>query len=700
MGNRIVTIKVVSDGRIYFRGYHAKSSSGITYHTTGFTLTLKKSDDKDPSKISNRLNIDREEDDGKAGYMPETIIEDDMLTTDTYLLHSDDVIEGLLSLLKKEGYTNQQAYKEISKGVTVYFSNIFEVIDRNTKQRIGTEQYYSYKDIINAVYDLTGTEWSKLTKEILGAYYDNPIQIKLTPYTYNVLYVDAQDYASKGTKATTLFHGESNQLVMFGQKAQADLLPPSSLVYKGAKYKYSGADYVYSNGLSNSSNAPSLSNDILSAYHGYKSDATLYVLLKKDNSIVTPTVTPTTSPTPPVSVTPTVTENSISHFNADSIGVIQTDTSKTAGYNAITGIPTTEYLYGSIQTAEYLLNIQYQIKTGQITYPITVSKTYYREKPSEETSTQTNPTQSNTTNKGSSGKPNSGTTTKPAKKTETEAITVTQSGSVTRSYQYTEIVSIDYFKILNGTLTNATLPGTTITLTPDGYTIPNLSYDHFEGQANHILAPSNAGGTITLSSETVTEIPSEDLVSQGASQVGSIQVRNDNLTFDAKSVLNSSWTNQSAAGINANAITRPSRTASHVLYKGSQQIGMTLANGNYTSSGTITYQRVTSFQSTMPATITYPISVNSVQLHTPVYCEPQINQDNKTYLQLMNPDLSCIPLIIDENPITSDFILHISNQGYHSGKTGYGTQDYSEYVAIEDGKPRITALIPLHPMMN
>jgi hypothetical protein len=484
---------------------------------------------------------------------------------------------------------------------------------------------------------------------------------------------------------------------MFGQKAQADLLPPSSLVYKGAKYKYSGADYVYSNGLSNSSNAPSLSNDILSAYHGYKSDATLYVLLKKDNSIVTPTVTPTTSPTPPVSVTPTVTENSISHFNADSIGVIQTDTSKTAGYNAITGIPTTEYLYGSIQTAEYLLNIQYQIKTGQITYPITVSKTYYREKPSEETPTQTNPTQSNTTNKGSSGKPNSGTTTKPdpAKKTETEAITVTQSGSVTRSYQYTEIVSIDYFKILNGTLTNATLPGTTITLTPDGYTIPNLSYDHFEGQANHILAPSNAGGTITLSSETVTEIPSEDLVSQGASQVGSIQVRNDNLTFDAKSVLNSSWTNQSAAGINANVITRPSRTASHVLYKGSQQIGITLANGNYTSSGTITYQRVTSFQSTMPATITYPISVNSVQLHTPVYCEPQINQDNKSYLQLMNPDLSCIPLIIDENPITSDFILHISNQGYHSGKTGYGTQDYSEYVAIEDGKPRNEVRFPV-----
>lgn len=680
--NVIFTVAVYDVGTIIFQGKHANSSSGITYHTVGFNLSLKQHDIRYSTTNDDFYFIQRDTNDENSS--DSWGVPDKDYTVDYYRLDCNNVVSGLLSLLKRDGNTTQQAYKKLASGVTVYLSNAFEVIDRESKRRIGTEVYHTYQDIIQSVKTLRNISWSEETKEILKSYYNNPIQVKLKPYTYNVLYVDAKDYASKGTNATTLFQGESNQLVIFGQKAQANLLPASSLVYKGTKYIYSSAQYVYNNGMSN---AASLSNGTLSAYHGYKSDASLYVLLNKDNSSVSPT-----TPTPPVIVTPTVTENSISYFDADSKGVIQTDTSKTLGFNAITGIPTTEYLYGSIQTAEYLLNVQYQLKIGQITYPITVSKTYYREKSSKEDisnqATQTNSSQSNSTQ---SNQNNNG----PSDITDTEAITVTQSGSVTRSYQYTEIVSIDYYKVQQGSLTNATLPGSTITLTPVGYSIPSLSYEHYEGQGNHILSPNNIGGTITLASETVTEIPSEDLVSQGASQVGSIRVRNDSLIFAGKTVLDSVWVNQAAAGINLSAITRPKQTASQILYQGGQQIERSLANGNYTSSGTITYQRITGFQSSLPPTITYPISVNSVQLHTPIYCEPNIVQDNKTYLQLVNPDLSSIPLIIDENSQTSDFILNISNQGYHSGKSGYHNRDYSTYVATKDGKLRNEVKFPV-----
>ena len=727
--NKIFTVEVNQDGAINFYGKHLKTDSGITYHTTGFNMALKKSNNKNPKSLDNRYYIERvfsndiEVDKSDIYYDREKYIQD------KYLLSSDNVIHGLLTLLKNEGYSNQQAYRELAKGVTVYFSNVFEVVYRNNMQRIGSDEYHSYTEIIKSIQTLKGVSWSPETQEILKYYYDNPIQIKLTPFTYNVLYVDAKEYAKKGKKAKTLLKGEEDQLVMFGQYAQADLLSSNKLTIKGTKYKYSRADYVYDNGQHNSANLPKLSNGIITAYHGNKSDATLYVLLdkaeelKEENPSVTPSITPVPSQT-----TPSVTENSISYFDTNSIGVIQTDTVKTAGYDAITGIPTTEYLYGSIQTAEYLLSIQYQVKTGQKTYPITVSKTYLLEKPSEESNqpsqsnsstsnqvtsnqvntkqTSSNQSNNNQTNSkqtnanltdqaGTSSTRQTGSNAANSGELKTEAVTITQSGSVTRSYQYTEIVSIDYYKISNGTLSNKTLPSDMLIVTPSGYAIPDLNYYHYDGEDQHILAPQSIGGTITLESERVSQIPTEDLVSQGAASIGKIQVRNDKLSFDGKSILNSSWGDQTAPSIQTSAIRRPKRTNQQILYQGNQQIAKTLANGTYPSSGTITYQRVMSFQSNMPTTITYPISVNSVQIHTPVCCEAIVTQDNQTYLQLDNPDLSCIPLIIDENTITNDFTLHITNQGLHSSKTGYGNQDYSKYVARKNGKQRNEVRFPV-----
>lgn len=696
--NKIFTVEVNQDGAINFYGKHLKTDAGITYHTTGFNMALKKSDNKNPNTLFNRYYIERSINNDIEVDKSDIYYDREKYIQDKYLLSSDNVIHGILTLLKKEGYSNQQAYRELAKGVTVYFSNVFEVVYRNNMQRIGTDEYHSYAEMIKSIQTLKGVSWSPETQEILKYYYDNPIQIKLTPFTYNVLYVDADEYAKKGKKAKTLLKGEEDQLVMFGQYAQADLLSSNKLTIKGTKYKYSRADYVYDNGQHNSANLPKLSNGVITAYHGNKSDATLYVLLDKAEDLKDekPSITPSITPVP-TQTTPSVTENSISYFDNNSIGVIQTDTAKTVGYDAITGIPTTEYLYGSIQTAEYLLNIQYQVKTGQKTYPITVSKTYLLEKSSEDSN---QPSQSNSSTyqvNSNQTSPNQ-TNTSPnqtSSELKTEAVMVTQSGLVTRSYQYTEIVSIDYYKISNGTLSNKALPNDMLSLIPSRYVIPELNYYHYDGEDQHIQAPQSVGGTITLESERVSQIPKEDLISQGAASIGKIQVRNDQLSFDGKSILNSSWVDQAAPSIQTNAIRRPKRTAQQILYQGNQQIAKTLANGTYPSSGTITYQRVTSFQSNMPATITYPISVNSVEIHSPVYCEAKITQDNQTYLQLNNPDLTCVPLIIDENTITNDFILHISNQGFHSSKTGYGKQDYAKYIARKNGKQRNEVRFPV-----
>lgn len=714
-GQKIFTVKVDREGEIYFFGKHSKSTSTYTYHTTGFMMTLANTN-KNPLSINNKLRISRKE--TKENIVVPEDVYSAKYTVDTYVLDSQDVTTNLVRLLKNQGYSTQGAYKKIAQGIDVYFSNIFEVVRRDGLVRVGTDEYYSYDDIDNAIYNLLGQHWSKETSNILKSYYDNVIHIRLSPFFYNVRYVDAKDYAKNGTNAKVLKQGPVNQEIFFGQYTGVEIPSKKELKINKKQYKIQSVEYVYETGQSNKVNPPAISGNIIEAYHGSKQNATMYVLLEQEKkSSITPTpkpdskmkTEPTKKPQPtPSTPVPAISENTISYFEANPIGNINVQPLPKTGYDAKKGVPTTEKLYGSIQASEYLLNIVYEKKSGQITYPITVQKTYYvkTKNPPKKQEDSTKSTSTSTGNKSNKGKSTSNADTKGktkdknnGKEEDTYTITpetVTISGTITRNYSYTEIVSIDYYKIKNGTLTNQTLPGQTITLLPKNYSIPNLTYEHYTGQSQHLRKPDGIGSTIVLPSEEVSSIPRENLVAIGDSKIGEISVRNDSLTFGTTTVLSDTWSRKSASALNQGAISSPARTAQKVLYQDELWIEKTLANDTYPSSGTITYEKVVSYNSENEEQIIYPIdTVNEVNIHTPVYCKTMLAHDNSAYLQLNHPEESCIPLILDENDTIGDFRLQISNKGYHSDKPGYGEKDYAKYLAQMDGNAQNEVKFPV-----
>ncbi len=693
-GDAIFTIDVTCEGDIYFYGKHSKSASTYIYHTTGFTMTLSDTG-KNPLRVSNRVRIQRLDDDGKV-VIPEEFYSSEY-TIDAYRLDSQEVTTKLVQLLKNQGYSSQKAYKKIANGVDVYFSNIFEVLKRdslnNDLKRVGTKEYYSYDGIINAIYDLVGVQWSSTTQTLLKYYYDNKIHIRLSPFFYDVVYVDAADYAKKGTKAKIIDTGAEKQEIFFGQYTEYELPSNQKLTINKKQYTVKSVEYVYDTGQANVVYKPTISNGVISAYHGIKDNSTLYVLLEPNPITVTPAVspaTPTVAITPVPSTAPTSTEDSISYLSPKTTGIINVQPTPNTGYDARIGVPTTEKLFGCIQTSEYLINIVYEKTTGQITYPITVQKTY-NIKTKNVDSSDSNFNQTKTSQEVSGKAPPEASGKASLEKSDADtytitAQTVTQSGSVTRSYSYTEIVSIDYYKIKSGTLTNQTLPGGTLTLNPQNYKVPDLNYHHFSSQSEHLRTPSGIGGTIVLSSEEVTALPNEDLITIGSQGVGQIYTRSDSLTFGKNTVLSSDWKSSQGDTFHQNLISAPQKINQSILYEDQKLIEKTLKNKTYPSSGTITYEKVVKFNSNMSDLLTFSIdSVNEVKIHTPVYCKPVVKHDNNPYLQLFDPDKSSIPLILDENSVTGDFTLQILNEGYHSNKAGYGNKNYAKYLASKDG---------------
>lgn len=192
-GTNLITAEVRKDGTLFFYGKHAKSTAGITYHTVAYNISLKNSG-KDINTV-NSQRLTRTED-GDKGNPP--FYDDDDYTIDSYKIAGQDVIDKVITLMKadKSTYPNSnEIYKHVASddGVTIYFSNEFEVIQRSTGDRIGTKTYKTLDTMMNSVKDLLGVEWGSGTQKVLPSYYDYTIKIHANPYYYQVVYVDADD---------------------------------------------------------------------------------------------------------------------------------------------------------------------------------------------------------------------------------------------------------------------------------------------------------------------------------------------------------------------------------------------------------------------------------------------------------------------------------------------------------------------------
>lgn len=363
--------------------------------------------------------------------------------------------------------------------------------------------------------------------------------------------------------------------------------------------------------------------------------------------------------------------------------VIKADTRGNEQFDVKEGIPTTESLYANVLTSEYLLKTTLTTVTGVKKLPITVKRTYYF--------TWTELVNSIIDDKG---------TIEQIPIARTETSTITKTVYVYRNYSYTYIKDLAYYKIADSILKNEAFLNGEVTLIPKQYSIPKLLYTSFGKEDNsHIILPTetnqildlgtyNIYGGVTSSRPSITETETM-LTSAANAKVGQIKVKNDTIQFDGITVLDGTVAEQETSSPNISALKEPKEIKKDVLYSNHLKIPVKCPNNNYLSSGTISYTPVISFNH-LKLPEQYSIKeINSVLVHTPIYCSAMIEQDNSQYVQLLEPELDCIPLVLDENQTTSDFYLSINNKGYHSEKKGYQTKDYKKYLAVNESGEKL-----------
>ena len=385
----------------------------------------------------------------------------------------------------------------------------------------------------------------------------------------------------------------------------------------------------------------------------------------------TPMVTlgaPTPTPYIEPEVVPLADSANLEFSTFTNTGVIRADVRGTERFTATAGVPTTESLFGEVTALEYLLGYRFEKKVGITYYTVTVSNDYIL--------------QWKTATPVSAGGPQA----------KTETVNIKQSFSVPRAYGFWEIENLECYKIANAVLNNYALPDGIITIYPNFtyYSPPTVVVNHSESMAYHVIAPDEVAQGIKLESEIISadedtpsqkpSVPTEDFGYYALSRTGKNKVRSDYLSFNGNVVINNVIAQVDAPSINTAAIPQCwEYTDQNVLYKPNNIIEATKLNGNYASSGMITYAAIAKIGSNKPDSPQYAIEgINKVVIHTPVVCIPSITADNDKWVQLKKPTSGCVQLVLDPDDTLSDFIVKISNTGFHTGILGYFTRDFSK----------------------
>ena len=139
---------------------------------------------------------------------------------------------------------------------------------------------------------------------------------------------------------------------------------------------------------------------------------------------------------------------------------------------------------------------------------------------------------------------------------------------------------------------------------------------------------------------------------------------------------------------------RIEETSYHQTYKSGILLEKTSANGRYDTKAEIIYVAAdenvgSEREKSIPAT-----KVNEINIHAPVVCMPIMEADHEDMYQCETVPFGHEVLVLDDEWKHSEFVLQITNAGYHSDKFGYGNRDYSGYLAQRDGKEQNEVCFP------
>ncbi len=347
----------------------------------------------------------------------------------------------------------------------------------------------------------------------------------------------------------------------------------------------------------------------------------------------------------------------------DPTAVIGADARGNEAYEVTGGIPGIESLYANAFTGEYLAGSIFTRVYGTRYYTVNVEKTYNLKWTT--TTTETDPVTGETT-------------TVTENHSETKDMTYTY--KIARDYSYWVITSLGVYGIENAVLYNAALPKGSVTLTPFGYSSPTVSYTHGEEESDHLIQPKNEI-TVDLGSETVnsSSVPSREYRIEAEGSVAKIQCMNDSLIFNGETVM-SAEVKEEKTDAPDEIPSGLEETGENVLYQSNLVIPGTLANGEYETTGTVTYKPIAELNPSEVETAYGLEDVNSVVVHTPTVCDAKI-QDKYEDNQMIAPDTSVASLVLD-----TGFYVKLPTTGTHRYIKGYNYNDYGSYVESREAK--------------
>ena len=346
-------------------------------------------------------------------------------------------------------------------------------------------------------------------------------------------------------------------------------------------------------------------------------------------------------------------------------GVIAADYRNNEKFDVVDGIPTTEDLYVNAFTSNYLMGYKLSNLTGSKTYPVNVKKKYNL------SWTTSNPPDAE------------GNPTSPTHHSDT--VTVNKTVNVERTYSYWEISNLDVFGIDHVIVNNYALPNGSVTLTPKGYTPPSVNQVHSSELTAHIKDPEY-NRNLNLGSESISggssrpSVPNETFESEADGVVPEIQAKNDKFIFNGTTIMEDEYL-ETKTERPADFDIDTEEVDENVLYESALNIAATKTNGEYETTGTMTYKRISEVNPLFDATLTYDIAdLDKVVIHTPTVCDATI-LPSKEYNQMLFPDKSVAPLVLDRY-----FKINLPTVGEHRYINGYEYRDYDKYIDKRQAK--------------
>lgn len=361
--------------------------------------------------------------------------------------------------------------------------------------------------------------------------------------------------------------------------------------------------------------------------------------------------------------------------------VINGDSYHSPYFTSKQGIASTESQHVYVKAKDYLLGYTLVNRVGKIEYSIPVTKHY--------------------TIKYQSATP----VDYGGPKEITEIVEDRQIIKVERAYSFWEITNLEFYYIGYSNIYNYSLPGGSVNLTSNNayLNIPSLVTWHSGDIKDHVIDPVQVRDGINIIEpspivSTTSKKPSiefEDLTSYALERTDEIIVKNDYLAFKGSVVLTSEPVEKITQKPDVSML-KQSTIITHdkALYTDGKLIDAVKENGNYLSSGSVTYYQHPHSINSHLLTRTYAVNVNNVTIHTPVICDPIITADNESWAQVIKPVKGAVQIVLDPDTTLNDFTVKISNTLEHSNRLGYFTRDFSRslidpenisYIAKKNG---------------